>query len=684
MFKWLQRNKSAETAPPATTATPLSSSQSPESQATPAQADQTDLKPTAPIYPHEAALAVPQVAQTAPVSENTAVSAPAAETTSSANDLTGPTGSTSPAGSDGANGANGATGATSSNGASAGATVVAAAPVTTAPAFVSTMMDYPLTLQYVFDRAMKLYSNRQLVDVTADGYNRTTYGEMGRNAKRLASALAKRGVQKGDRIATLAWNTTSHYELYFAAPCMGAVLHTLNLRLAPDQLGYIIQDAADSYIFVDADLFPLVERVIPYLGSVKALVVMNGTATPTATGLPMVVQYEDLLAEGDPDYQWPEIDERDPAAMCYTSGTTGNPKGVVYSHRSSYLHAFCVTQADTIGLSEFDTAFPLVPMFHVNAWGLPHAAAMVGSKLVFPGKFMTPDRTAQVINDEKVTLAGGVPTLWIGLLQVLANRSDLDMSSVTRVIVGGSAAPASLIAAMDAKGLPILHAWGMTETSPIATVSRLRPFNINASPEEQLAYRAKQGVMVTGVDLRVMNLDTGEEAPWDGQTFGEIQVRGPWVTGSYYHGDDTEQGASKFMDGWFRTGDVATIDPHGYIQIVDRTKDVIKSGGEWISSVQMESIIMGNPQVLEAAVVGLKHPKWDERPVAAVVLRPSPDGQMPNVTQEDIIEYLRPHVAKWWLPDRVVFVDSIPKTSVGKFDKKALRAQLAETVTLGE
>jgi fatty-acyl-CoA synthase len=320
-------------------------------------------------------------------------------------------------------------------------------------------------------------------------------------------------------------------------------------------------------------------------------------------------------------------------------------------------------------------------MFHVNAWGLPHAAAMVGSKLVFPGRFMDPNRVAQAMADERVTLGAGVPTLWIGLLQVLSRRDDLDLSSVERVVVGGSAAPASLIAAMDAKGLPILHAWGMTEMSPIGTVSRLKSTLADRPAEEQLAWRAKQGIPVTGVDLRIMNMDTGEEAPWDGVTFGEIQVRGPWITGSYYHGDDMEQGASKFMDGWFRTGDVATIDPEGYIQIVDRTKDVIKSGGEWISSVQMEGIIMGHPQVLEAAVIGMPHPKWQERPVAVVV--PKPEFK-DTLTREDILRYLEPQVAKWWLPDEVVFVEALPKTSVGKFDKKVMRSQLAEQVHLGD
>ncbi|MDE3229511.1 MAG: long-chain-fatty-acid--CoA ligase, partial [Chloroflexota bacterium] len=513
-------------------------------------------------------------------------------------------------------------------------------------AFAATMMDYPLTLQHIFNRGRRLFANVEVLTLLGDDYERSTYGETFARVERLAGALEALGIRRGDRVATLAWNSTRHLELYFAVPCMGAVLHTLNLRLPPHQASFIIQDAADSVIFVDSDLFPLLLGVKDALGSVKHIVVMNGPLPENTEGLPPVHDYEELLTAAPASYAWPTLNELEPAAMCYTSGTTGNPKGVVYSHRSSYLHAIAVTQADTIALSNRDVAFPLVPMFHVNAWGIPYATAMVGCKVVFPGRFMDPTHTAQVISEQKVTIAAGVPTLWIGLLQVLAQRDDFDMSSIQRVLVGGSAAPASLIAAMDAKGLPLLHAWGMTETSPIGTVSRLKANLLDLPAEEQLAYRAKQGIQVTGVELRIMNMDTGEEAPWDGVTFGEIQARGPWVTSSYYHGDDTEMGASKFMDGWFRTGDVATIDPEGYVQIVDRTKDVIKSGGEWISSVQMEGMIMGHPQVLEAAVIGMPHPKWQERPVAVVVPRPEAKD---TLTQQDIITYLEPQVAKWWL-----------------------------------
>jgi fatty-acyl-CoA synthase len=545
----------------------------------------------------------------------------------------------------------------------------------------ATMMDYPLTLQYAANRAKNYFADREIVTLTADGSDRTTYGKVYDRSRQMASALEKLGVAQGDRVGTLAWNTARHFELYVAVPCMGAVLHTLNLRLPLDQLTFIINDAADRVIFVDADLMPLVEKVAGQIPTVEYIVVMNGQASTTADNLPKVLDYEELLATGSPDYQWPTLDERAPAAMCYTSGTTGNPKGVVYSHRSSLLHALTVTQADTIALSERDVAMPLVPMFHVNCWGLPHAGLLVGCKLVLPGRFMMPDRTAQAMADEGVTLSAGVPTLWIGLLQVLAQRPDLDLSALNRVVIGGSAVPFSLIQALQAKGIPVLHAWGMTETSPIGTVSRLLARLESLPPEQQIAYQAKQGRVVPGVELRIVDLASGAEVPNDGTTFGEIQVRGPWITGSYYHDANIDQGQEKFVDGWFRTGDVATMDADGYVQIVDRTKDVVKSGGEWISSVTLENDIMGHPQVMEATVIALPHPKWQERPIAIVVPKPEAVGQL---TEADIITYLEPRVAKWWLPDRVIFVEAIPKTSVGKFDKKVIRQQMAEQVTLGD
>lgn len=563
------------------------------------------------------------------------------------------------------------------------ATAPAAAPAPTPSAapITTTMMDYPLTLQYAANRAKNYFADREIVTLTADGYDRTTYGQVYDRSRQLSSALEKLGVKQGDRVGTLAWNTARHYELYLAVPCMGAVLHTLNLRLPMDQLGFIINDAADKVIFVDADLMPLVEKLAGQIPTVEYIVVMNGQASSTADNLPKLLDYEELLATGSPDYQWPALDERAAAAMCYTSGTTGNPKGVVYSHRSSLLHAITVTQADTLALSERDVAMPLVPMFHVNCWGLPHAAALVGTKLVLPGRFMMPDRTAKAMVDEGVTLSAGVPTLWIGLLQVMASQPDLSFPTLNRVVIGGSACPVSLIQALQTRGIPVIHAWGMTETSPIGTVSRLMAHLENLPEEQRIGYQAKQGRVVPGVELRIVDLASGKEVPNDGTTFGEIQVRGPWITGSYYHDANTDQGQEKFVDGWFRTGDVATMDSEGYVQIVDRTKDVVKSGGEWISSVTLENDIMGHPQVMEAAVIALPHPKWQERPIAVVVPKPEAAGQL---TEADIISYLEPRVAKWWLPDRVIFVEAIPKTSVGKFDKKVMRQQMADQVKLGE
>ncbi len=536
--------------------------------------------------------------------------------------------------------------------------------------FVSTMMDFPLTLQHTFRRAATLFPDREIVTNTADGPQRTTYGAWARRVHRLAHVLDKLGVKKGDRVATLAWNNAAHLELYFGVPNVGAVLHTLNLRLFPQDLAYIINDAKDSLIFVDADLIPLLERISDQLGPVRNLIVMNGTAAPTdASKLPPMLDYEELLAAApETDYAWPELDERQPAAMCYTSGTTGNPKGVVYSHRSIMLHSFTLLGVDCAGLSERDRAMPFVPMFHANAWGLAHAAPLVGASLIFPGRLMDPVSVAKLMESERVTLAAGVPTIWIGLIQVL-EKMPLDLSACDRILCGGSAVPLSLIQGLRKHGLTIIQAWGMTEMSPVGTMGRLQSTLESLPPEEQDAVRAKVGVAVPLVELRVVDPD-GNEVPHDGVAFGELQARGPWITASYYHGGDDN--ISKFMDGWLRTGDVATIDQHGYIGIVDRTKDVIKSGGEWISSVNLENLIMGHPQVLEAAVIGVPDAKWQERPLAYVV--PKPDFK-DTLTKEDILAYLEPLVAKWWLPDDVIFIESVPKTSVGKFDKKVLRAQ---------
>ncbi|HJT57509.1 MAG TPA: long-chain fatty acid--CoA ligase [Ktedonobacteraceae bacterium] len=529
------------------------------------------------------------------------------------------------------------------------------------------MMDYPLTLQHFFNRAVRIFPRKEVVTLTDSGLHRYTFREWGKRTQQLAHALHSAGVKEGDRIATFGWNTYRHLELYFGIPCIGAVLHTLNIRLFAEQLVYIINNAEDQMIFVDGDLVPILENLVDQLSTVKLYVIMGDA--PNATGkLQPSVDYETFIGGQPETYEWPQIDENAAAAMCYTSGTTGNPKGVVYSHRSVFLHSMGVGLADGAGLSERDTSLPVVPMFHANAWGFPHAAIMMGSKLVFPGRFMDPIRIAHLMSDERVTVAAGVPTIWIGLLNAL-DREEIDLSSLRAIYCGGSAVPRSLIEGLYRKNLNIVHAWGMTETSPLASLSKLRGYQEEWPLDEQFRIKARQGTVLPGVEFRVVNIETGEEVPWDNTSYGELQVRGPWIARAYYGDPATGE---KFANGWLRTGDVAVVDEDGIIQLVDRTKDLVKSGGEWISSVEVEGLIMGHPKVLEACVIGIPHPKWDERPVAYVVAKPDFVGQIPK---DEIIEYLRPRVAKWWLPDDVIFVDAIPKTSVGKFNKKVLRAR---------
>jgi fatty-acyl-CoA synthase len=529
------------------------------------------------------------------------------------------------------------------------------------------MMDYPLTLQHAFHRAVRIFPRKEIVTQTDGEPHRYTYGEWGTRVTQLASALKQAGVVEGDRIATFGWNTYRHFELYYAVPCMGAVLHTLNIRLFAEQLVYIVNDAEDKVVFVDGDLVPLLEGLAPQLPTVKLYVIMG--EAPHSTGkLQPSVDYETWIAEQPASYDWPRLDENVAAAMCYTSGTTGNPKGVVYSHRSIFLHSMGTCLVDGLGLSERDVILPIVPMFHANAWGFPHAAAFVGAKLVFPGRFMDPMRIARMIEHEHVTVSGAVPTIWIAVLNLLS-KEQFDLSTLRAIYCGGSAVPQALIEGLYKKNINIVQAWGMTETSPLASLSKLRSYQEDLPLEEQFRIKARQGTVLPGVDFRVIDMESGQEVPWDNQTFGELQVRGPWIAHTYYKDEDA---AAKFVDGWLRTGDVAVVDGDGSLQLVDRTKDLVKSGGEWISSVEIESLIMGHPKVLEACVIGIPHPKWSERPLACVVPKPEFVGQ---ISEEEIVEYLRPHVAKWWLPDKVAFIEAVPKTSVGKFDKKVLRKQ---------
>lgn len=532
------------------------------------------------------------------------------------------------------------------------------------------MMGTPLVLTDFVKRAERYFPEKLIISRTAENMiHRINYREFGRRTRRLAEALTKLGMKKGMKVGSFAWNHHRHLEAYFAVPCAGAVLHMINIRLSPEHIVYIINHAEDEILLVDGDLFPLIEKAIPLLTSVKHIVVMQDNHELPPTDLENVYSYEQLLEDASDTYEFPEdLDENMPAGMCYTSATTGFPKGVVYTHRSLVLHSLALGLADSLGLRENDVSMPVVPMFHVNAWGMPFAAVNFGTTQVLPGPMFTPSLLLDLIEKEKVTITAGVPTIWLGVLKEL-EQNKRDISSLRVIVCGGAASPKGLIQTFEEKyNVPFIVGYGMTETTPIVSLSTYTSDMQHWSKEDKLNIRATQGLTVSLLETRVVN-EQGE-VRWDGKTMGELTVRGPWIADEYYKDERTKEA---FKDGWLYTGDIAVMTPEGYIKITDRVKDLIKSGGEWISSVDLENALMTHPQVFEAAVIAVPDEKWQERPLACVVLK-----EASTATKEELLSYLEGQFAKWWVPDDVVFLNEIPKTSVGKFLKAKLRDDIHE------
>jgi fatty-acyl-CoA synthase len=530
----------------------------------------------------------------------------------------------------------------------------------------------PLTVRTIFDRMRTVYAAGEVVDAFPGGSVRTTYGGMAERVLRLVTVLQDLGVRPGDRVASFANNSSRHAELYYAVPLAGAVLHMVNIRLHDDQLEYVVADAQDSVLFVDDELVPRLAPLVDRMPSVRSYVRLG---KGDAAGIDGLLDGEELLAAATPcdPEALPELAEDQACGLCHTSGTTGMPKGVVYSHRSTFLHAMAACMVDALRLSEAERVLPVVPLFHACGWGLPYAAPLTGADLVFAGADTSPANLARVIESEQVTWTAGVPTIWTSLLP-LAQSGAADLSSLRTIGIGGSATPFALLEAYDALGIEIVQIWGMTETSPVAAASRPRRRHRGLSADELRLERAKTGTIFAGLEARIVGED-GRPLPWDGQSVGELECRGPWVAVGYWAADGSAAGADKFRDGWLRTGDMAVMEPDGVFRIVDRSKDLVKSGGEWISSVELEGAVLAHPAVREAAVVGVASRTWDERPAVVVALH---DGH--TVTLEELRDFLAGRVAKWWLPDELVVVDDVPKTSVGKYDKKAIRAQLADLV----
>jgi len=526
------------------------------------------------------------------------------------------------------------------------------------------MQDQPLLISSLITFADRHHGATEIVSRTIEGpIHRYTYRDAHARARRLANALQRLGVKQGDRIGTLAWNTFRHLEIYFASSGVGAVCHTINPRLFPEQIVYIANHAEDRYVFFDLTFAPLVEKLKPLCKAVKGWVAMTDRAHMPAA-LPDALCFEELVEQESDALDWPVLDERAASSLCYTSGTTGNPKGVLYSHRSTLLHSYAAALPDAMNLSARDVILPVVPMFHANAWGLPYACLLVGAKMVFPGAALDGKSLFELFEGERVTFSAGVPTVWFALLQFMAQTKQR-FSTLKRTIIGGSACPPAMIRAFETEhGVEVLHAWGMTEMSPLGTVAQLKAKHRDLGLDEQLAVKNKQGRALFGVDFKIVD-GAGKDLPWDGKAFGDLLVRGPWIAKGYFKGE----GGDPLREGWFPTGDVVTVDPDGYIQVTDRSKDVIKSGGEWISSIDLENIAVAHPAVAEAAVIGVRHPKWDERPLLIVQKKSGA-----QVTREELIAFYDGKVAKWWVPDDVVFVESLPHTATGKLLKTRLRA----------